>query len=363
MAMLLFSGSAAAQPVVLTDAELAGVSAGFYELTSVAQPDTGVVGDSADMQVDRESAVRLDGGAQSRARAAALVNATQSAVANGTNLRDGLDTVESFQSNQILQQSAAQAFVGDWRPQDVHQVTRETEAYESSFQGGIEPAVFRFPFHETERVDGGSAQPTDNDRGDEVLRIGKGVAAAGEVDLEVDGSSFGFSETNSTTATIKTIVTAETKIKIWKFTITLKASSEVVTTTRELESGVSGTVVMPALSLHEKGVICSVVVGNCLPYVGEYRSSSQSHEITLYPAQVQDASAERVVLSEGELHEARDSSVSLEGGSQARLSALHAVNAAGGRIGNGLNVARASAAGAVRGVAPLRQLNEITQSR
>ena len=365
IAALLLAGTAAAQSVVLGDAQLADVTAGFYDAASGAPGAAAIVGDSADALVGLTAAVTLDADAQVGAKAAALVNGAHSSVANGSNVWDGRAPTggaggsAALQGNRIRQQGPAPSHLGDWRHEGANQVTSRSETYASSFSGGIEPAVFRFQF----TGDGDTSESGGESRPDEVLRIGKGAAFAGEVNLAADSGSFGFDETDTTTTTITTTATTAIRIKIWKFWITLHESETEITTTAELRSEVSGTVTLPAMSLHAKGVTCSAVIGSCLPYVGEYQASSHTEETTLSPAQLQGGSAERIVTSDGTLHDVRESDIALEGRAQSGIAVLHAVNAAGGRVANGLNVARAGAATGIPRTAELQQANQIRQFR
>jgi hypothetical protein len=368
VAALVLAGSALAEPVALSDAELADVAAGYYA-PSPSVRDGVIVGNAAVADSHAASAVTLDAAAQSGTKAVALVNGAHSSVANGSNVRDGraaaTDGAVVLQENQILQQGPAAAWLGDWQLQDVNVERRHTEIFDSEFSGGIQPQVFTFTGSvttntKTTEVDSdGNTTTTPSSSTTaltETLKIGRGVAMAGEVDFVSGAGGITFSETVD--STVDTTATASFTVGFWKFKYT---ASETTTVHVEESGGISGGVELPPFSLKAKGVFCQALIGSCLPFTGHYSSDSHTEETTLIPARLQDASAGRIIMSDGELREDIDSQVTLEGGAQRDVTAVHLVNAAGSRLANGLNVSRGIGSTTLPRAMGLQQHNQINQ--
>jgi hypothetical protein len=367
VAASVLAGSALAEPVALSDAELADVAAGYYA-PSPSVRDGVIVGNAAVADIHAASAVTLDAAAQSGTKAVALVNGAHSDVGNGSNVWDGravTDGAVVLQENHILQQGPAAAWLGDWQLQDVNVERRRTETFDSAFSGGIQPQVFTF----TGSVTTDTLTTTTDSEGNktttpststtqltETLKIGRGVAMAGEVDIASGAGGITFSETVD--STVDTKATASFSIGIWKFKYTV---SETTTVHVEESGGISGGIELPPFSLKAKGVFCQALIGSCLPYTGRYSSDSHTEETTLIPARLQGASAGRIVMSDGELREDIDSSVTLKDGAQRDVTAVHLVNATGSRLANGLNVSRGIGTTTLPRAMGLQQHNQINQ--
>jgi hypothetical protein len=372
VAGLVFAGYALAEPVALSDAELADVAAGYYA-PSPSVRDGVIVGNAAVADVRVDSTITLDAQAQRQARGVAVVNSAHSDVGNGSNVRDGheaalIGNVASslHQSNEILQENPVSGYVADWQLQDVNHSVRKTESFDSEFAGGIIPQVFTF----TGNVTTDTLTTTTDSEGNktttpststtqlvETLEIGRGVAMAGEVDVVSGAGGIAFSETVD--STVDTTASASFTVGFWKFKYT---HSETTTIHVEESGGISGGIELPPYSLQAKGVFCQALIGSCLPYTGRYSSDSHIEETTLIPARLQGASAGRIVMSDGTLQQEIESDVALEGQAQRDLRALHAVNAAGSQVANGANVARGIGATTLpRAAMQLRQNNLITQ--
>jgi hypothetical protein len=358
IAALAGTGAALGEPLTLSDAQLAEVAAGYYE-TSPSRAGAVIAGDAAAVDLHTVSGVQLSSGSQSGAKAVNVVNAAGSGIANGNNLwRSGdagiaASAVSFDQSNRIVQEGPAGAYVGDWQVQGVNRATLQTGASTSEFSGGIIPTVFTFtgtivdstttnPGKKDENTDTTTSHPTES------LRIGEGVAMAGEVDLEVSGAGVAFSTHNTADLT----GTATTSV-LWGL---IKSTTTTHVTRDETNSG---EVDLAPFSVHAKGVVCAVIVGSCEPYAGRFSSTSQSSEIVLQPARVRGASAGRIVLSYGALDQSTESHVALEGNAQRNLMGLNAVNAASSAVGNAVNAAQ----GALPSPGAMIQANSILQFR
>ena len=371
VAVLVLAGSALAEPVALSDAELADVAAGYYAPSSSVR-DGVIVGNAAVADIHATSAVTLDAAAQSGTMAVSLVNGAHSSVANGSNVWDGRAAMANgvagasvLQENHIRQRGPAAAWLGDWQLQDVNVERRRTETFDSEFSGGILPQVFTFTGSvttntETTKVDSdGNSTTTPSSSTTqltETLKIGRGVAMAGEVDVSSGAGGITFSETVD--STVDTTATTSFSVGFWKFKYT---ASETTSVHVEESGGISGGIELPPFSLRAKGVFCQALVGSCLPYTGRYSSDSHTEETTLIPARLQDASAARIVMSDGKLQEVIESSVILDGDAQRDVAGIHVVNAAGSRLANGLNVSSGIGSMAQPRAMVLQQHNQINQ--
>jgi hypothetical protein len=368
-AALAGAGAALADPQILSDAQLANVAAGYYE-TSPSNRDAIVVGNASGADVHTLAVVGLSDGSQEGSRAVTLVNAAGSSVAIGGNLLDGREPAAIGgsgsavgQSNRVLQDRPVAAYVADWQVHGVNVVSHKTETTDSAFTGRITPATFEFGGSKT-RTD----TTTDNNKDPPVtttdrtttpitrqVKIGRGVAFAGSVDVVGTAGQIGFSEFS----VLDTTFTITTKFEwdgiIFDFTIEDKKTFSL-----HEEASVSGSVTLQPFSLRAEGVVCQALVGSCQVDAGRHSKASQGQETVLHPARMQGASAEHIVMSDGRLQHDKESRVRLEGDAQRGVAALHVANAGATALANGVNVA---AGAALSQATVLRQVNAITQRR
>lgn len=364
---LVVAGSAYADAVVLSDAQLANVAAGYYGDRSPSDRDAIIVGDAAAAVVHSSAAVGLGGGSQKGAKAVALINGADSRVASGSNVLDGGhagsigDVADPLnQSNRIQQEDPVAAYVADWQLQGVNHASRKVESFDSGFTGGIIARDFRFTGSVTTDTtqtdsDNNSSTTTSTSHPTETLHVGLGVAMAGEVDVASGAGGISFSDYK----TVDTTTTADASFH-WSGLVISFAIEKTVTVHSHTEGGVSGGVQLQRFSLHAKGVTCQTLVGSCEPYVGRFSSSSRTEESTLHPAHVQGASAAQIVVGGGELQHDTDNRVTLDNNAQTDFRALNAANVAATTLANGLNVATRTSPSFATG---LRQANSITQQR
>jgi len=366
--ILAIAGSAYAERFELNDAELANVSAGYYA-TSGSTRESIVVSGGTVANLHDDTSVMLDTDTQSNTNAVALVNSSRSNVANGSNIRDGqvgmAEGASVLQQNHIRQQRRAAAYFGDWQLHGMNVERHRTETFDSEFDGGILPQVIPFTGSvvtdtiTTEVDKDGNKKTTPSTSTIELteeLKIGRGVAMAGEIELTSGAGGFMFSEVVD--GSMDTTSTTSFSIGVWKFKHTFKESTSVHA---EKSGGISGGIELQPFSLRAKGVFCQALIGSCLPYTGHYSSDSHTEETDVFPAHLQGASAGQIVMSDGELNNVTDSYVTLEGHAQNGLAAFHTVNASSSQIANSLNVSRSFAPALIPQAIGLQQNNLISQ--
>lgn len=350
--LLAFAMPVHAQPLALSDDELDGITAGQTSDHFAGAPhsarDTIVTGNSAAAIVESPSVIALGADAQTQVRAVALINSTDSGVANGSNVWSGRHSPMDWgaetapaQSNLIVHEDRVSGYLADWQLAGGNHVRHHTESTHSEFSGGIvaEPISFF-----------GTDDP-------ETLQVSLGVALAGDVDLHSDGFGVSFSADYATTLTVTTETTVRWRFLWWSGSRTRTSSTSVTE-----EGGVSGSVSVAPFDLQASGVICHTLYGSCRPSnTGSHISATQTEEARLIPGRLQNASAGRIVMSDGHLLEIIDSSISLEGSAQSGATVAHAVNAAGSLAANGLNLAQGVSMTALPRAMNFRQHNSITQ--
>jgi len=253
--------------------------------------------------------------------------------------------------------------VADWQVHGVNVVSHKTETTDSAFTGRISPATFEFGGSKTRTdttTDHNEDPPvTTTDRTTTPItrqvKIGRGVAFAGTVDVVGTAGQIGFSEFSELDTTFTITTKFEWNGIIFDFTIEDKKTFRL----HEVES-VSGSVTLQPFSFRAEGVVCQALVGSCQADAGHHSKASQGQETVLQPARMQGASAEHIVMSDGRLHHDKESRVRLEGDAQRGVAALNVANAGATALANGVNVA---AGAALSQATVLRQVNAITQRR
>ena len=350
--VLAFAMPVHAQPVALSDDELAGITAGQTSDHFTGAPhsarDTVVTGNAAVAIVDSPSTIALEADAQTQVRAVTLINSTDSGVANGSNVWSGRHSPIDWgaetapaQSNLIVQEDQVSGYLADWQLPGGNHGRHHTETVHSEFSGGIvsEPITFL-----------GTDDP-------ESLQVSLGVALAGDVDLHSDGFGASFAADYATTLTVTTETTVRWRFLWWSGSRTRTSSTSVTE-----DGGVSGSVSVAPFDLQASGVICHTLYGSCRPSnTGSHSSATKTEETRLIPARLQNASAGRIVMSDGNLLETIDSNVSLEGNAQSGATVAHAVNATGSLAANGLNLAHGVSMTTLPRAMNFRQHNSITQ--
>jgi len=157
----------------------------------------------------------------------------------------------------------------------------------------------------------------------------------------------------------------------------------------DTELGVSVTVDLPSIDLEFDAMGCVALNGNC-SIVGSRTESEEtiSDHSTLYtldeagsdaatfansgseslqaPFELRDAQAEYIVIDDSTIEVSATYLVALAGSAQSNLRAMNVVNAAGSAVANGVNISRQSVgnlAGSSTPVYNLTQINEIRHSR
>jgi hypothetical protein len=278
-------------------------------------------------RLQTNATVTLDADAQAGATAVTLVNSTNSSVANASNVwyapAPHAADATAGQSNDMQQTHASQAYLANWQSQGGNSLVRKTETRDSQITGGITAEVV-----------------TVGSSGNETVKLGMGGAMAGEGHAEFGtfGLTFSdeFTSSLTTTTTTTTTVTFSLKFFKWKLSKTYTQTHSSSATTSISESDTENKTWGP-FSASFKGVDCLVLLGSCVAK-GHDNASSHVEEKSFSSARIEKVSAGRIVLSDGALFDESSSSVHLQDHAQRAISAVHAVNAAGSLVANGLNL-------------------------
>ncbi len=319
----------------LVDKQLDRITAGSTDVNEASDASGGaIVGNSSTASIKKTGSVELDGGAQQDARALNLVNAAESGVANGVNVWDGrLDsqTAETElnvnQENLILQNQARSASV----PEYVRPEANVDETFNST----------------RDTTNKGSVNTLIAILGQEI-RAGKGFAAAGSIDLDIDGGSI--EVTNDLTVSVSAEAGADIGFGLISGGVEITADA---TTSQTL------TWILPDLSVSVEGVVCAVAMGSC-DSEGTDSSTSSGTLSVRSPFALYGAQGEYIVVDDSELEVETDYSVLLSSNAQQNVRALNLVNAAGSVVANAVNVSRTPTVGPVLN---LTQSNVIIQRR
>lgn len=371
--LLLCCGAAHAAPVTLDDREMDRVLAG-------TAPDSGgvVVGNSSTAIFRQAGGLSLNNEAQRGAKGLNLVNSNQSAVANTLNLwdgsgiaaarggMDGAPELEINQGNQITQtRSGSGSLAGYSRP--------EADRSESLHRSGQESAASRIvnildttdlSSRETRSViEAVTSVNTDLKFGFGDLlsfegKLGQGVAAAGHIELQLDGGSADIAMTVGGGIHPSGQIKPPDPLGIGlgdtgaSFGIDLEADLSLVT-----------RFVLPKLDVVFDGTGCAVAMGSCsanststrvtkeatdtsVLEIREKHESGQSafreEKTSSYrsPFALGSARGDYIVVDNSTLELDSDLSLELSDEAQKELKGMDVVNAIGSNVANATNIAR-----------------------
>jgi len=356
--LLVLAGTACAGPTVLSDTELADLTAGSYALSS--DRASAIVSDASTVISHDTAQVSLQGQAQQNVTAVTLSNATQGHVANASNIVVTMpigagESGAVRQLNGVEQQDTAQASIGTLQLQGANVAKHTTLTSSSEFSGGIIPETFTFYGTKTSSTtkpddNGNPKTTTSTSKFSESLKIGVGVALAGFVSLDAGGGKVSFS------ANDYGYIKGTYSTSSW-----WGLENSTTNTHTVWNAPIHGEVDIPSLKLQAEGIICVVVVGSCAPSHGINTSNFSEETLITNPARMDNASAEKIVMSGSVLNETRNHDVAMSDKAQQGARALNIVNSSAALSANTLNIAQRATAGAGLNGMGLQQLNQVTQ--
>jgi hypothetical protein len=330
-AMLLVAGRLCAAPPALSDADLAVLFAGSY---------------GAGQSTPAGSAAPAFGSARVRSdridRSAAQDRLSQ--------------RLEGESAAAVSRQERADAPDSTPRLLEGAQHSRHRSATtERSFSGGVIPSVITFTGTQTKSTTTTDSEGNPVTRHDpdttftESLRVGIGIAGAGEAALDARSSEIQFEAKTSVTVTL----TGSVKIDLWLIDITVD-KEQTVTVGREVE----GRVDLPGIAVQASGVFCQAAIASCVTHSGRYLTAMSDEQTDRPAGAMGGARADAVVVGRSEFESLAEGRVALSGSAQSSFAAVSGVNAARSTVANGVNaLAGRSAAGS------LWQSNSMMQRR
>jgi len=355
-------------PVELSDSRLESVTAGSAEVSS---PNGGlIVGNTSTALVRNFAEIQLAGEAQKNAKSLNLVNSSDTRIANGVNLwivnpaADTQNPIAGFsQMNTFEQHRRISIKAGEWIYEGENVTETSIESSSATFIGGFFPETVTFTGTalrgELDPDTGaviGELEPA-NPKPTEELKIGIGIAFAGEVSGEIGDTHIKFSSKD------RTVVATESEVSITVFGIKIVLSED--KSTQVVESELVKDVIIEGITIDKaKGVGCIIVRGFCNIDEGSNFSvtSINTRKVFTPGLPAPDTSAEMIVMGEGGLDLQDDYFVSLTHNAQQNSSAFNLVNGAGGILANGANLSNSTLFG-MGGSGPFRQTNSIFQKR
>ena len=381
--LLVPTSLAFGSPAELSLEELDRFTAGS---ASPAPNGGAIIGNGSAAALQSGGEVRLDGEAQSAARALNLVNGSESTVANGVNIFDGsvVGVVEAAegayeiqQSNTVMQDQRRLASLPDYTRGANEETTSTTTTTTS---GSTDRTLFD--------------QVVDIDRHtviDEVVTDG-GMDRTSAPTLRIDAMGAlstpdGFMLNGELGVEFNTPSAAQSVGVVFNGGIDFTVDGgDIEIDTGDL--GVTLDVGLPELGLVIDAMGCVAVNGNCriagsrteseetlrdlsTLYTLDESSTSSSetmestHTVTHAPFELKDGQAEYIVVDDSHIDVTAEYVVSLAGGSQSSLRGLNVVNAAGSAVANGVNISKLGAGDQQTGARAfeLSQMNHITHSR
>jgi hypothetical protein len=381
---LLVGSAVTAGPVPLTDFALDRVTAGTASETLQGSGGA-IIGNDSSAVLVLTGTLDLADDAQSGARGLNVVNSSESTVANGVNVWDGQ-----------LPEGAAPGANGEFS------VTQENAVFQEQRRVSLLPSYERSGANRSSSWDEDSTESsttslvTKNEARDvnttnttraltsrgevdtqstvlgQEIKGGKGVAGAGDLQVNLDAGTFVYELNGS--------INVDGTITDTGATRTEDATDGVI-----LTGSVLLTLDLPELDVAFNGAGCAVMMGSCegqgtLDETSATTSdqsvitsvdSKETSEGTFVgggskevraPFTLENAQAEYIVVDDSSLDVQSNYGISLAGSAQADLRALNAVNAAGSAVANAVNISRTPSLSATAALG-LVQSNVIRHSR
>jgi hypothetical protein len=329
-----------------------------------------IVANESKASLTGTASVSLMGGAQAGARALNLVNSADALVGNGINVWDGpvteasfSDAIEVGQRNEVTQREtlATAGFV------DYDRGAESLHSYETEVFSAASPKFLKTDI-DLKIYDGDNPEPVGTLTGSieipdvlipttKIPGVGGTVAGyAGNIDVDLDGGSavfeFGIADSGLHFNTENSVEGGTGNVGSFILEGNADAALDVdmqvvLDTTLRIE------IDMPDLNIETEGAICFAQKGTCSAGVVD-REFGELH--------VDSAEAEYVVLDRSELSVSESHSIALGSEAQSGVRALALVNAAGGLVANGINVASVHSSALSTPTVALVQHNDVLQT-
>lgn len=377
-----------AGPVPLTDSALDRVTAGTASETLQGSGGA-IVGNDSEAILVLTGTLDLAGDAQSGARGLNVVNSSESTVANGVNVWDGQlpdgataganGEFSVSQENAVYQEQRRVSLLPSYERSGANRSsTWDEDSTESSATTSLVKNEARDieATNTTRALTSKGEVDTESTVLGQEIKGGKGIAGAGDLQVDFDGGTFTYELNGSinvdgnTTETTTTAGTTETQ----------DATGGVI-----LTGSVLLTLELPELLVEFNGAGCAVMMGSCKGEGTLNETSTTSSDGTVIsstdtsheseesfvgggtkevraPFTLEDAQAEYIVVDDSTLDVESNYGISLAGSAQADLRALNAVNAAGSAVANAVNISRTPSLSATATMG-LVQSNLIRHSR
>ena len=331
VSIVLAAAAAQAAPRHLRDAVLGAITAGNARVAAATSNGGAIVAGNSTANITVSGSVS-DSNSQVSAQALNIIQATDSAVADGVNLWDGNSTGANTgltvnQTNTVLQTGTESAQLSAYVRSQPDVSTSMTSTNNTSNKGYVN----------TQQTVAG-----------QTVQGGTGVSAAGTINVNLIGGTIKFQNTLS-----------------GSFSSTAGASlggnfvSGGVSTTGQLNTTQTLNWLLPSLSANVSGVGCYVSGGSC-GADGTFNSSIHKTMVSQGPVGVSGARAKYIVVDGSKLTANDTYGVLLADGAENGAKALNIVNASGSSVSDGVNVAYTT------GTSPgltLNQVNTVVQYR
>lgn len=409
---LLYLPGTQASPVTLDDLVLDQVTAG----TGTSDPGGSggaIIGNSSEATISQTGGISMEGEAQSGAMGLNIVNSAESTVANGVNIWDvkptngiiGVFDINSTevsadggdmtvgQSNVIHQEQRRSASMPNYSRPDANTLLEVVLTGSESHDIKLDRNNNVVDLHEltsdahntsTASVDttikgGGSVGGPELPQANIDTNVGKGVAVAGTLNLDIDGGEahIGLAVGGAVIAHPDTI-TSSTSGNTESF-----GGIDVGDETSDFT--LYGRLILPDITIDVVGSGCGVAFGSCeaggtadlitsetmdnsvmdtevSSNVGNSEFTENVTETFRSAFELNNAQAEYIVVDDSSLTVDTSFTLALMGSAQSNIKGMNVVNATGSAVANGVNIARTSGL-ANGGVMNLTQSNVINHSR
>jgi len=305
-----------------------------------------IVANESAAVLTRDRFVHAAGGAQAGARAVSLVNAADALVATGVNIWDGRvqentigDRTDVWQTNELMQsETSSAATLSGYKRDGESLYIAETYAKSTATPKYL-GTTFDLDIVNPETGDpiatatGKLEIPASIIPTSKIPGIGGTAAAfAGDVELHIDGGSaefgFGIEESGLHFATNNNVsggTSASLGLIEFDGEGHLNYSADAT-----IDASLNLTVDMPDLDLSLDGAACFAQKGSCEATVTDRETGD---------LEVEKAVADYIVVDRSELSVSTSDSVILESGAQSGARAVSLVNAGGGWVAAGVNIA------------------------
>ena len=387
-------------PVSLNDRTMDEVTAG-----NTAEGGGVVVGNSSGAVVSRMDGIDLSGEAQSDAKGLNIVNSTESAVANTTNIWEGSGVTAAGeghntdsevvvnQVNEVSQKQARTATISGYSRSEADTIELVDRSGSDSHTTRIVDSNDTTAIFEETRISNTDTTGNVNTRikfnignkFDFEGNLGQGVAVSGHNEIEFDGGSAdialviaGGISVGADTADFNELV---------KITgLNLGDTGVAAGINAEAQISLVTHVELPKFKIVMDGAGCGVVLGSCnassitseithtrtddstLDIMENLQSGQSSYSealTTIYrsPFELKSARAEYIVIDDSTLELDSDVTLELSDSAQKDVKGMNIVNAIGSNVANGTNVSRTKKFEGSRATLVLNQVNNVHHGR